>query len=251
MTTSFFHDNQTIEIEERARHPFHDEDTLTNKEAVKTMIVDTLIVEDDIACSTRLYHTLNITGSYKVMAVAHTCADALQQFENIMPQLAIVDLDLPDGKGEDLVAKFSFHKSCKILVYSKLSGSQRVLTALKNGAHGFLHKDDSESEIITTLKQIGAGGAPISPKIAALVLQELRGNQSKARQPQVSFTKREMDVLKMISKGYSTSEASEMLQLKYNTVSSYIKTIYRKLNVNSRCEAVFEARQQGLLQETE
>lgn len=215
------------------------------------MIIDTLIVEDDIACSTRLNQTLNLTQNYRVREVARTFAEALTSFDRVMPQLAIVDLGLPDGKGEDLVEKFSFHGNCKILVYSNLSESKRVLQALKNGAHGFLHKDDSESKIITTLKQISAGGAPISPQIAALVLQELKAGQSKHSSSGVRFTVREADVLKLISKGYSTTEASDILQLKYNTVSSYIKSIYRKLNVNSRCEAVFEARQQGLLNEDE
>jgi DNA-binding NarL/FixJ family response regulator len=209
--------------------------------------VDVLIIEDEKQCRVRLAEIIRNDARFHLVGEAENCQVARRLFKRYRPKVVITDLGLPDGKGEQLILEFSGNATCHLLVYSNLSDSDRVLDAIKLGAQGYLLKEDDELEIMKSIIQMLQGGAPISPRIAALVLDMLRPKDSMKNQDKIDLTARESEILTLISKGYTTAESADILSLKYNTVASYIKTIYQKLNVNSRSQALFEAQQQGLL----
>lgn len=209
------------------------------------MIKEIVVVEDNESEASRLEQVLMEKYQPNSLEVFVSCQQALSASLPTSLDLAVVDLDLPDGRGESLIEHFC-SPDTKVLVNSKVADSERVLDAIKKGAHGYLNKGDSTLEICNAIDLIFAGGAPISPNIATLIISSLQ--TPKKHIPDIqTLTPRELEILKLINKGYTSKEVADILSLKYNTVASYVKSVYRKLNVNSRCEAIFEARQQGVL----
>jgi DNA-binding NarL/FixJ family response regulator len=131
---------------------------------------------------------------------------------------------------------------------------RHVLRSIEAGASGYLLKDSSDQRLLDGIREVRAGGAPISPSIARKVLQQLSMAQAELRvvkpgdAPGPSpLTSREHDILSLIAKGLSFNEVAERLDISVFTVVTHVKKIYRKLQVHSRGEAVFEARQSGWL----
>ena len=209
-----------------------------------------LIIEDNSRHGDALTKHLASAEDMQVVGLAVDCATARQKFVEYTPNVAIVDLDLPDGHGEDLITEFVQRPECTVLVYSQLNDTRRILGALRRGAAGYIYKDDSSFSIQDAIRSITEGHAPMSPQIASSVLAYVKSTLPVPSAEEYSLSEREMQIIKLISKGYTSAEVAEILNLKYNTVSSYIKKLYRKLDVNSRSEAIYEARLHGLLDDS-
>ncbi|MGB1110908.1 MAG: LuxR C-terminal-related transcriptional regulator, partial [Gammaproteobacteria bacterium] len=132
------------------------------------------------------------------------------------------------------------------MVITVFGDEKHVVDALAAGAGGYLLKDDSFTEIGAAIEQLLAGGAPISPAIARHLLKRFQPKPEPALPERL--TNREQEILKSIAKGYTAKEIAELEGVTYYTVTTHVKNIYRKLAVNSRTEAIFEAIQLGLIQ---
>jgi DNA-binding NarL/FixJ family response regulator len=176
------------------------------------------------------------------------------------PQVLLVDLQLPDGSGVDLIrAARRIAPQAESMVISVFGDEAHVVTAIEAGATGYLLKDASAEEIAMAITRLLAGEAPISSAIARHLLRRFRALPSQAPGTAAAaasaaplarptpLTPRESEVLALIAKGLSYQRIADTLAMSPNTVTSHIKQIYRKLAVNSRGEAVFEAQQMGLL----
>ena len=147
------------------------------------------------------------------------------------------------------------HPDVEVMVISVFGDEQRVVTALKAGATGYLLKDDPSSEIGAAISQLLQGGSPISPAIARYLIRVFRPTESPEQAPPpivdsgIDLTTRELEVLQLAAKGFSYGEIARMLGISGATVSSYTKKIYGKLAVHSRSEAVYEASRLGLIDE--
>ena len=119
-----------------------------------------------------------------------------------------------------------------------------ILAAIEAGATGYILKDSIPEEFVGLIKQLRAGGSPISPVIARRLLQRLRP-PSPAEEGALS--PREREILQFIAKGFSFEEVGGLLSISAHTVTSHVKNIYRKLAVHSRSEAVYEANKLGML----
>ena len=161
----------------------------------------------------------------------------------------LVDLGLPDGEGTTLIAAAAkMEPRPEVLVISSLGDETHVVRALEAGASGYLLKDESPEAIGIAAQRVLDGEAPISPAIAVHLLKRFRPQIPVSNLPN-PLSEREVDILKLIAKGLRHDEVAETLGLRYSTVVSYVRDIYRKLAVHSRTEALFEARQLGLLRE--
>jgi DNA-binding NarL/FixJ family response regulator len=160
------------------------------------------------------------------------------------PDLALVDLGLPDGNGVDFIAELN-HKApqCVCVVASIFNDDQHIFPALRAGAQGYLLKDQGQEAITELLQGIIAGRPPLSPAVARKLLSHFRVVPEPAI---ASLTERETEVLRLIARGLTTAEVARLLHISVNTVPSYVKEIYRKLNVSSRAEAALSARNMGL-----
>ncbi len=161
------------------------------------------------------------------------------------PELALIDLGLPDGSGTELIAELNRSAPQTLcIVASIFDDDQHLFPALRAGAQGYLLKDQPLPQIIDLLKGIVEGRPPLSPAVARKMLGYFKpGPQPDHEQ----LTDRETEVLRCIAKGLTLPETARLLNLSPHTVSGYVKDIYRKLNVSSRAEAALTARNLGLV----
>lgn len=161
------------------------------------------------------------------------------------PQIALIDLGLPDGSGIELISKLNMSSpSTMCVVASIFDDDLHLFPALRAGAKGYLLKDQPQAEIIQLLRGIIENQPPLSPAIARKMLryfQHIETSQTDL------LTDRQTEVLRCIAKGMTLSKTAIHLSLSPYTISDHVKAIYRKLNVSSRAEAALSAHQMGLI----
>lgn len=185
-------------------------------------------------------------------------------------KLILVDLELPDGNGLELLAELTHYPATKI-VTTLYSDDDHLFPTLQCGADGYLLKEDRFEVLVEELQKIVRGQPPLSPAIARRLLTHFRsGAGSNSRAPVSAFasagglgnskpvpleklpdherlTPREIEVLTYLSKGFTIKEIASLMGIKWFTVNDHIKSIYKKLNVSSRAEAAVLASKQGLV----
>ena len=211
--------------------------------------MSTLVVEDDGATRAYLLDALNRNPALQPVNFAVDVASGMRALDRYRPKLMLVDLGLPDGEGTQLIALAAkLEPRPEVLVISSLGDESHVVRALEAGASGYLLKDETPEAIGVAALKVLEGESPISPAIAVHLLKRFRPVAAPAPQEH-PLSDREVDILKLIAKGLRHDEVADTLGLRYSTVVSYVRDIYRKLAVHSRTEALFEARQLGLLRE--
>lgn len=189
--------------------------------------------------------------------------------ESRLFKLMMVDLELPDGNGMELLAELSSYPATKI-VTTLYSDDEHLFPALQCGADGYLLKEDRFEVLVEELQKIVRGQPPLSPAIARRLLTHFRpggssGTPTALNGPsafqssrlstqdralpaeQDRLTPRESEVLTYLSKGFTIKEIANLMGIKWFTVNDHIKSIYKKLNVSSRAEAAVLASKQGLV----
>ena len=226
-------------------------------EAVETVSLrSSLVVEDDPAMRERLGHVLATLGNDgKQIAWADSVAAAKELLGTQSFGIALVDIGLPDGSGVELISWMQAqHPKVPAVVISTFRTEEVIFAALRAGAIGYLLKDRDDLELGMALRSIERGGAPIDPAIARHILGWLATQlalpavaaDAPAPLP-VALTPRERKILELVSQGLSNRDMAESLSISRLTVECHTKNIYRKLAVNSRTEAVYQARRHGLL----
>lgn len=162
-----------------------------------------------------------------------------------MPDIALIDLGLPDGSGVELIEYIQRHSPATLCIVASIYHDDgHIFPALRAGARGYLLKDQPIAAIVAALTGIAGGQPPLSPAIARRMLSFFQPGPAL---PTPTLTERETDVLRLISKGMTQAETGRLLGISQHTVSGYVKELYRKLNVNSRAEAALLARDMGLV----
>jgi DNA-binding NarL/FixJ family response regulator len=211
--------------------------------------IQVLLVEDDAPTCWRLQDALAQAG-FEVRAAANL-TEARACLAQGPPKVLLTDLQLPDGHGVDLIRETRQRfPETEIMVISILGDEESVISAITVGATGYLLKDAFPTDIAATVHELVAGHSPISASIARFIVRRTQGHAERSPEPQLNtakLTPREIDILWGIAKGFSYAEIADHLGLSRQTVPGHIKNIYRKLEVHTRGEAVFEALQQGLI----
>src|SRR4051812_14271263 len=211
--------------------------------------ITVLLVEDDAPTCWRLQDALAKAG-YRVRAAA-TLAEARACLGANAPRVLLTDLQLPDGHGVDLIRETRRRfPDTEIMVISILGDEESVISAITVGATGYLLKDAFPTDIAATVRDLVAGHSPISASIARFIVRRTQSQSEPPPGPPLNtakLTPREIDILWGLAKGFSYAEIASHLSLSRQTVPGHIKSIYRKLEVHTRGEAVFEAVQQGLI----
>ncbi|TNF53447.1 MAG: response regulator transcription factor [Burkholderiales bacterium] len=161
--------------------------------------------------------------------------------------LAVVDWTLPDGPAGGLIAEIARCWPKTLVVVSTIhDDDEKVFAALRAGAQGYILKSQSEARVKSQLMGLGRGEPALSPSIAQKVLAHFRQPAVAPTDAGDELSAREVDVLRLVSKGYRNAEAAQLLGLSPQTVGSYVKAIYRKLGISNRAEAAIEATRLGL-----
>jgi DNA-binding NarL/FixJ family response regulator len=173
----------------------------------------------------------------------------------------LIDLGLPDGDGLDLITECRrLRPQVSIMVITLFGDEKHVFNALECGATGYLLKTTPAETIAEHLVNLHAGGSPITPSVARLVIkrmtsgdrissskQEIQAPNHQKIEREDSLSIREMDVLNQIAVGYSTNEIANRLNISPHTVTTHIRRVYQKLQVHTRSAAVFEGQRRGLI----
>ncbi len=206
------------------------------------------LVEDDSILRAAVRSTIERRLGWELALSADSCAAAAA-----IPPLdaLLLDIGLPDGSGLDLIRPFNA-TGCKVIVFTVMGDEATVLRAIELGAAGYLLKQADPEEMLAAIDEVMAGGAPLTPSVAAHVLARLRSAnknspRSAAEARLASLTAREQEVLLALARGYTYGETAELLEISAHTVGDHVKRIYSKLAVRSRAEAVFEVVQAGWL----
>jgi DNA-binding NarL/FixJ family response regulator len=206
----------------------------------------TLVEDDDDVCE-RLAQLIEQQESFKLLATSSTYSDGLVQLLDHKPDILLTDLGLPDGSGIDLIKAIAQHQLDTLaMVVSGFQDEHHVFSALEAGAGSYIHKHDESQKITDAIHIMLQGGAPISPVISRLMLQKFQQPATADPLPE-SLTEHQVRILKFVSQGFSSREIAEKLDISYYTVTTHIKNIYTKLQVNSRTEALHEAAKLGLI----
>ncbi len=213
-----------------------------------------LIVEDDIAFRDRFGAILAKDPAFEVVASVGTGTEGLAMLDARKPDILLVDLGLPDLSGIEVIRHASRTlPNCECMVVTVFGDEEHVLASIEAGASGYLLKDASEESFLSGIRELIAGGSPISPIIARRLLKRFQPDAApppaatSAIESDVSLSDREREILLLASKGYNYPEMGKLMGISPHTVTSHVKKIYRKLAVHSRGEAVFEAHRMGLI----
>lgn len=217
------------------------------------MVHSVLVVEDDSTVRVGLSCAIGAAHGLRLVAAASDLPEGMRLLEAHRPDALLVDIGLPGGSGIELIRHARSHvPACECMVVTVFDDTDAVMACIEAGATGYLLKDCLPADIGAQVRLLCEGGSPISPTIARRVMQRLNAHPT-ARDtdtaPAVEVSAREHSVLELSAKGCSYEEIAGVLGLSHHTVVTYVKRIYRKLQVHSKTEAVYEARNLGILRD--
>jgi DNA-binding NarL/FixJ family response regulator len=201
-----------------------------------------LIVEDDQEIRNSFSLIVNSSQNFTVVNAYSNCEDAIKHLAADRPDYVLMDIELPgmNGiKGTRIIK--DKYPSVEIVMVTVYEDSDLVFEALKAGASGYITKSANYMELLAALEEITKGGAPMSSKIARLVIDNFHIN------PNSPLTKRETEILQLISEGKTYTQISEQLFISKETSKTHIKNIYAKLQVNCKSEALAKAAMEKLI----
>lgn len=191
---------------------------------------------------------LETIPEFEVVAEAADGIEAVDQIEETRPDVALIDIMMPNLNGLEATKTATRRKSgAKIIILSMHANSTYAVRALKNGAHGYVLKDADQDEIVTAIKTVMNGGRYISPQISDEVLTALIETDQNTDDLLEELTPRERQVLQMIAEGNSNKEIAEKLVLSIRTIETHRSNLMIKLKIGSQAKLVHFAIQSGLV----
>jgi DNA-binding NarL/FixJ family response regulator len=211
------------------------------------MVINVALIEDDRELLRRFATVIESAPILALAGTASTLHEGLLLVESRRADVYLVDLGLPDGSGIELIRRVAKDDpEANVMVVTVFGDDDHVIRSLEAGATGYLLKDALPGEIVDSIRALHEGGSPVNPVIARRLLRRFRPAPSaKVDNP---LSERETEILGMIAKGFSFTEIGDMLGISSHTVTAHVRKIYGKLSVRSKGEAVFEARQMGLIE---
>ena len=216
--------------------------------------IKVIFVENDPNVRLRLQRAISGLADIHEIGSAATYREADALVSQFKFQMLIVDLDLPDGFGLDLIRRTAANMpEVDIMVLANATDDPHVVSAIESGATGYVLKTEIENSLVSAIRLLAAGGSPVSPEVAKSVLRALRTYTTHTIEKTTApiqpnpLSERETEILQLLAKGMSFNEIGDILTISPHTVTAHIKKIYRKLQVHSRGEAVYEAAQMGLI----
>lgn len=204
-----------------------------------------LVVDDDERARGWMVAAMAKAFPQATIVQAGSVREARSLIQAASPDVALIDLDLPDGSGVTLIEMLSRppHRTTRI-VSTVFADDQHLFPALRAGAVGYLLKDDPIEHLAERIADTVLGRPALSAKVAARLVGWFRAPDSGAAD---DLTPREREVLTLLAKGLSIRDVAAALSLTPNTAASYTKGLYRKLDVSNRAEATIEAARRGLI----
>jgi DNA-binding NarL/FixJ family response regulator len=200
------------------------------------------IVEDDQELCQSLKVLINGTEGLECVGDYNNSEQAIKNLENDQPDVILMDINLPGMSGIDAVGIIKNKKpDIEIIMLTIHEDNESVFESLKKGASGYLVKNVEPANLLNAIKEVKAGGAPMSMPIARMVLKSFHRNP-----PLEPLSEREQDVLNKLRKGKSYLTIANELFISKSTVKFHIKNIYRKLHVSNKAEVIIKSYHQDI-----
>ena len=202
------------------------------------------IFEDNDSLRESLVYLLKNSEDYEVVSDQHHCTDAASLVRVYLPDIVLMDIDMPGPSGiEGVKAIKEARPETLVLMYTVFEDNEKLFQCLCAGADGYLLKKTPPALLFAALQDLKNGGAPMSPQIARRVLSSFQ----KGRKNKYELSAREVEVLELLIKGYSTKMIAAELAISFDTARFHLKNIYRKLHVNCGKEAIAKALSEHIL----
>jgi DNA-binding NarL/FixJ family response regulator len=202
------------------------------------MPISIAIVEDDGGVRASLTGIIQRTPDCRCVGDFGSAEEALRKLPALRPDVILMDINLPEMSGVECVRQLSqLLPTTRILMLTVQEDPDSIFNSLAAGASGYLLKPVRAAELVTAVKDVFGGGAPMTSIIARKVVQSFK-HAGPARSEKENLSPREQSVLDALAKGYSYKETAELLGISYSTVHTHIERIYQKLHVQSRGQAV-------------
>lgn len=203
------------------------------------------IIEDNNTMRKTLVELVNSTQGYSCVCACATSKEALIEVPKHHPNVALMDINLPDESGIDCTARLTeIMPDLQVIMVTVYADTDLIFQALKAGACGYILKRFRSEEIIQAIAEVRAGGAPMTPEIARMVV---RSFHAPSMGPSTDgLTSRETEILELLTEGLSNKEIAQKMDIGAGTVRNHLGNIFRKLHVRCRTEAVskyFRAKQ--------
>jgi DNA-binding NarL/FixJ family response regulator len=204
--------------------------------------------DQEIVCE-GLQTIINADPDLVVVGTAHNGKEVLELIPEVMPDLVLMDLKMPQMNGVLATRKIKEEfDDIYVLVLTTYDDDEWIFDAIRSGASGYLLKDTPPAELIRSIKGTLEGKSFIDPQVAGKLLSEYAANFGKSQPPtHYTFTERERDILTLLSRGLSNSEIAETLFLAEGTVRNYTSVLLKKLGVADRTQAAILAIRYGLV----
>ncbi|MGB1936786.1 MAG: response regulator [Akkermansiaceae bacterium] len=208
------------------------------------------IIEDNPSFLETLTLTIEWDDSLKLLSKFGTAEIALRELSKSIekPDLILLDLHLPGMSGlEALPGLFRYCPDTKVLVLSQSDAQRDILRAITLGASGYLVKSNDMESLLNSIKITHQGGALIDPAIARYLIDAVKRTQSEQEQHPIPLSERETEILQLLAKGLIKKEIADHFDISYNTVDSYVRRIFDKLDARNANSAISIAHRLGLI----
>lgn len=196
-----------------------------------------LLVDDHALFREGLISLLSYQDDFTVVGEAEDAESALSQAQALEPDIVLMDIELPGVDGVTATQRLKMEMpAVTVVMLTVRDDSQTLFEAIKAGAQGYLVKNVRSRELLEQLRGLARGEAAISRRIAARILEEIRG-QTEPLGPEEELTAREMEVLELVAARLSNAEIAERLVVSEHTVKNHMKSILSKLHLRSRHQA--------------
>jgi DNA-binding NarL/FixJ family response regulator len=208
---------------------------------IQRMSITLAIVEDLAEVREGLKQFISLSPEFIVLDTFETAEEALYDLPKLSPDIVIMDINLPGMSGIECIRQVKKKTPrTQFMMFTVYENDEKVVEALKAGASGYLLKNTGLLQIVESLKELHNGGSPMSSNIARKLVTIFREEHAEA-EPTTGLSKRENEILQLLSKGLLYKEIAEKLSISVGTVRQHIHKIYEKLHVQNRTEAINKA----------
>ena len=202
------------------------------------MPINVSIVEDSDKFRETLARVLNRAEGFRCISHYPNAEDALKALPNDKPEVVLMDINLPGMNGVECVRQLKqLMPTIQVMMLTVYEDTENIFNALAAGATGYMLKRTSRDELLDAIKEVHRGGSPMTTHIARKVVLSFQ-RPAPTASPTETLSPREQEVLDCLAKGFLYKEIAEKLNISYETVHTYIRRIYEKLQVRTRTEAV-------------
>jgi DNA-binding NarL/FixJ family response regulator len=210
-------------------------------EAVSEAPIRVALVEDDGAMREGLRWLIATTDGFRCVGAFPTVEAAFGGLEAEPADVLLLDIHLPGMPGSEAVPLLRRrYPQTQVVMLTVYASEDKVFESLRNGACGYVLKKTPPSELMEAVRDAHHGGSPMSSEIARKVIEHLR-HPPAAPEPEARLTPQELRLLELLAEGYSYQGAGARMNVSLNTVRNYVRSVYEKLQVNTRSEAVSKA----------